>query len=179
MMQTSTNWIILLSLSMISLTSCYQSEKKSEEQFNIAPDVIESKPIPIQDSTIKDLENLFDDIGEQQLKSSCDQIFRESGHDIYILTLDNIDPWDNFTEFSDAVAERWTFRNPDKGVVILISAKLQELRLITGSTTEEIIGEDALSGIINDDMFPAFRDADYLKGTMAAIEKIETILKDH
>lgn len=178
-MQKRVVWTISFTLAMISLTSCYQKEKKTVDQFTIAPDIVENKPVPKQDSTIKDIENLFDETGEKQLKNACDQIYSKSGHDIYILTLDNIEPWENFTEFSDAVAERWTFRNPDKGIVILISAKLQELRLISGSATEEIIGEETLGEIINEDMFPEFRESNYLKGTMDAINKIATILNAH
>jgi len=97
---------------------------------------------------------------------------------IAVVTVESLNSYD-IVDYADRLAEKWGVgrKGKDNGVVILIKPKLSnsdygEVRISVGYGLEGVISDATAQRIISQEMLPQFREGDYYRGVLAAVEVI-------
>lgn len=105
--------------------------------------------------------------------------WQESTAEPVIVALDDIDT-DDVDGFATELFGKWGIGKKDKdnGLLILIVRDKRKAVIRTGYGAEGVMPDVIAGRILREDMFPRFREGDYDGGTVAAAERIVTLLTD-
>lgn len=167
---------LILVLFIFFLWSCGNNKEQKESPGEFITDTNNEQTIPEEMPAkmrwINDSENLYTAEEKDSLNKIINEYEIASSDEIYILTVKNINPYEDLTNYSDALFNVWKpgKKEKDNGLVFVISRELGELRMVSGSDIEKKLSEEDSYHIINNIMIPAFMNSDYYAGTKEALQ---------
>src|SRR5262245_50447906 len=112
------------------------------------------------------------------LEERCKQVREKTGAQLAVVTLKSLEGG-QIDDFAVKLFARWGIGQKDKknGVLLLVAIQDRKARIEVGYGLEPIL-PDALAGrILNEQLFPAFRQQRYADGLVAAVERIAAIVE--
>ena len=100
--------------------------------------------------------------------------------EVAAVVVDDIDNPDDIDEFATELFTRWGLGKADRdnGVLILVARDMRKAVIRTGYGAEGVLPDIVCGHILEHDMFPAFREGDYDRGTLAAVQAVARFLTD-
>lgn len=114
----------------------------------------------------------------QSLESQLNQLERDTGHQIAVLTIPTLDGED-IEGFSIRVAEHWKIgkKGYDNGAILVVAVKDRRLRLEVGYGLEGLLPDAIAKRVTADYIVPHFRQQDFGGGIVAGIAAVDKILR--
>ncbi len=174
---------LIFLLFIFFLWSCGNNKQKDNPNDFInetSNEQIQAQEMPVKMRWINDKENLYSTAEKDSLNIIINENELKTTDEIYILTVKNISPYEDLTNYADALFNIWKpgKKEKDNGLIFVISREIGELRMVSGSDIEKKLSEEESYHIINNIMIPAFMNSDYYSGTKAALEyTIQTMEK--
>jgi uncharacterized protein len=164
-------------LVLLVLISCGQSKETENNNDFIGDDNNENilEEMPIKQDWVNDYEELFSAEEFDTLRNIIIEYEEKTTNEIYLLTVSDINPYSDLTNYSDALFNLWLpgKEEKDNGMIFIISRELGELRIVNGSDFTENFTSEECRYIINDVIIPYFINSEYYEGTKEGI--IQTI----
>ena len=133
---------------------------------------------PIRQNYVSDYAQVLEESGEGELNELLDQVKKELGLEISILTIRTADPLP-INEYSDKISAAWNLGENDlkrKTLLFLLAAEEGRYRLITNKGLESIVTDEQLQQISETVIKPAFEEGEYAKGLVGGINQILQLL---
>ncbi len=161
---------------IIIVASCTNSNKKENNDFitDGAQDVL-VPDFPDTPRWVEDSEKILSQAEKDSINAICEEIFSKSGHFPMILTTGNYDPYNNLNDFTAAIDKAWAEKS-QKYFIIIVSRHLEEVRFVHGQKTELLIHSDFIDNIMQNEMFPEFRNDRFADGIILALNRYRNIL---
>jgi len=137
--------------------------------------------LPQPSSWTNDYEDLYTDAQQNKLDSIIAAFKKETGIELCIVTLDtNYVADENFDELALHIANVWGVGEKDKndGVTICISKGYRRMRICNGFGIEKVMTDAETKQMIDNYFIPAFKQADYYKGTYDGLLALINVLRD-
>jgi uncharacterized protein len=115
---------------------------------------------------------------EASLEGRCRQLRQTTGAQLAVVTLQSMEGG-QIDDFAVKLFERWGIGQQDRnnGVLLLVAIEDRKARIEVGYGLEPIL-PDALAGrILDEELFPAFRQQRYADGLNAAVARIALIVE--
>jgi uncharacterized protein len=140
-----------------------------------------SKLITLPKSTgrINDFENDFSLEQIAELDSIIRVFEKETTNQIAIATIESIEPYTDFADYSFDLFNTWGIgrKNLNNGLLIIISVRLRQARITTGSGTEKILNDAICKKVMDEKILPNFRSSLYFEGTKEALLELIRLWK--
>lgn len=126
---------------------------------------------------VNDFANVLDRDEETQLEERLDAYERETGNEIAIALVDDLDEGD-IDDFTVRAFEEWKLgkQGEDNGVLVLAAMDDRKVRIEVGYGVEGELTDGEAGNIIRTTIAPAFRDDDHARGLTDAVGAISTEL---
>jgi uncharacterized protein len=114
----------------------------------------------------------------ETLEARCRELRQKTGAQLAVVTLKSL-AGGQIDDFAVKLFERWQVgqKGKDNGVLLLVAIDDRKARIETGYGLEPIL-PDALAGhILNEQLFPAFRQQKYYDGLLAAVNRIIDVVE--
>ncbi len=130
--------------------------------------------VPVNDGLVTDEAAILSEDQKETVKSVLLQYQKDTSNEIAVLivkSLGGVTPVDAAVE----VGRKWGVGSKDKdnGILMLVSLEDREIFIATGYGLEGAVPDIVASGIVNEDMVPAFRQGLYFEGIMAGIDSLK------
>jgi len=174
-MRTTTLFFSLISILVI--TSCGNKNKSDDtvDFMNDGGEMLELPNLPDAPRWIDDSEKIFAIEEFENINTLCNFMFESTGHMPMIHTVVDYSPYSNLNEYAGAIDALWADKG-QKYIIIIISDRLEELRIIYGELTESALNEDFTDRVMQNDMFPYFKTGNYAKGVENALQSYQRAL---
>jgi uncharacterized protein len=126
---------------------------------------------PPRQNYVSDYAQVLDPSAENELNQLLDQVKKEMGVEIYVLTIRTANPL-SINEYSDRVSEAWNLGEKDpkrKTLLFLLAVEEGRFRLNTNLGLEAIVTNEQQQKITESIILPAFERQEYAKGIVAGI----------
>lgn len=167
------NFSCFLALTVVLSCSQQQNDRSEEPDFEITAEELETHVTPKSRGVITDYERLFSKEEFEQLLTSCNNFKSKNNIPVFVLTNPDFSDYRSFTDFADAVSEKWNICVDEHGILFVISAKLGEIRMISCPATEGKISDEDFDHVINNIIYSSFRKGKYAEGLMNALTFLE------
>ena len=169
--------IFLISLaSLILMSSCSNNKKETENDFISEENGLVVVPqISEAPRWVNDSESLFSIEEIDSLNILWERIYNLSSHIIMIHTIYDTEPYSNINDYTSAIDNAWADAS-NKYVIFIISDKLMQIRIVHGEVSEQIIPSNITNEILNQFVYPEFRNKKFYRGVCDAITEYEKIL---
>lgn len=130
--------------------------------------------VPVNDGLVTDEAAILTVDQKETVASVLLQYQKDTSNEIAVLivkTLDGMTPVDAAVE----VGRKWGVgsKEKDNGILMLIAYEDREVFIATGYGLEGAVPDIVASGVVNEDMLPAFREGKYYEGIMAGIDSLK------
>lgn len=130
--------------------------------------------VPVNDGLVTDEAAVLTEDQKETVKSVLLQYQKDTSNEIAVLIVKNlggVTPVDAAVE----VGRKWGVgsKEKDNGILMLVSYEDREIFIATGYGLEGAVPDIVASGIVNEDMVPAFRQGLYFEGIMAGIDSLK------
>ncbi len=134
--------------------------------------------VPFLAGRVNDQGDLLSDGTEEVLDERLRQLEEETGAQVAILTIPNLEG-DPIEDFSIRVVETWKLGRAgvDDGVLILIARDERRMRIEVGYGLEGALTDAQAGRIIRDLMTPRFREGDFDGGVSDAVEAVSAAVR--
>ncbi len=168
------SWGYVLTLTLLLLLVCPVSLAQS----------VQDLPNPRQQngSWISDRADLLSPAMEGQLNQRINQLNARTTAELAIATLPQIESTNDSRAFTLELFNHWKIgkRFKNNGVLLLIAKNNRRVEVMTGSGLQDTLPDAEVSQLIQQQMLPAFQQADYEtgihQGTLAIAQKLESRL---
>lgn len=128
---------------------------------------------------VNDFENILTQEEEKELTALIKQLESQTSDQISVVTLTNIEPYDNINDYSLDLANYWGVGQKDKdnGILIALGKELRKIRIQNGFGIEKRLTDLETKRIIDEIMTPRFKEDQYFEGLKLGIEAISEELK--
>ncbi|MFD2163796.1 TPM domain-containing protein [Paradesertivirga mongoliensis] len=161
--------IKLIFLFLILNSACGQSEKPAAIVF------------PKPTGSVSDFSNIYSSAEEKVLDSIIRTFEKRTSMEIKILSLDStMTTLEGFNSYILRLAGAWQVgkkEGKDNGVLIGISPSLQRVRITNGLGVEKSLTDMDTKRVLDDLMFPEFRNGSYFNGTRLGVEELIRVLE--
>lgn len=127
---------------------------------------------------VNDFAGLLKPAEREALEQRCKALREKTGAQLAVVTLKSLEGG-QIDDFAVKLFQRWGIGQKDKknGVLLLVAIQDRKARIEVGYGLEPIL-PDALAGrILNEQLFPAFRQQRYADGLTAAVNRIAEIVE--
>ncbi|MBS7353131.1 MAG: TPM domain-containing protein [Muribaculaceae bacterium] len=126
---------------------------------------------------VSDPDNILNSTTRDSLNSMISDIWTRSKAELVVVIIKNMDGSD-VDSFATDLFRKWGIGKKDanNGVLILVSTEDRQAAIRTGTGTEAILPDIICSRIYHDTMKPFFKDENYDKGLIAAVNQIHGLL---
>jgi uncharacterized protein len=127
---------------------------------------------------VSDFPKVLSDADRQAIEQRLNDLEQKTGAQVRVAILDSLQGGE-INDFAEKLFQRWGVGQKDKnnGVLLLVAIKDRKARIEVGYGLEPIL-PDALAGrILDEDLFPAFRQQQYAKGIRAGVNRIAEIIE--
>lgn len=159
---------------MLLLSNC-KHKNSNTDKFVINDEQLQYS-IPDAPRWLLDLEQLFDKNESDSINKLCQLIYDRTQHMVMIHTTEDFNTFNTLNEYAAVIENAWSDAS-QKYIIIVISAKNQEIRLIYGSKTEYIIPDAFTQKLLEQTIFPHFRNENYFFGVIKSLEAYLTVLQ--
>ncbi len=134
------------------------------------------------DTHVNDFANVLTAEDEAQLRNTLQSLQSERGIEGVVVTVDAIADYgaaDDVESFATNLFNRWAIddRETNDGFLILVAVRDRRVRIELGRAYGRRY-DDAMQGVIDEDMLPAFRDGAYASGILAGTDATIAALTD-
>lgn len=114
------------------------------------------------------------------LDAAIARLWDKTSVEMVVVAIDRIDPSMTPEEFATALFEKWGIGKSDKdnGLLLLISRDDRAVQIRTGYGLEGVVPDIIAGRVIRDEIVPRFRNGDYDGGTLAAVNRLSTVILD-
>jgi uncharacterized protein len=132
-----------------------------------------SLDVPPLRGRVNDTAILMPPARAQSLEQRLEQFENETGHQIAVLTIPNLQGED-IAGFGIRVAENWKIgkKKFDNGAILIVARDDHKLRIEVGYGLEGVLPDAIANRIIQEIIVPRFRDNDFPGGIEAGVEAI-------
>lgn len=159
----------LIFLFLVIHSACGQSEKQAAIVF------------PKPAGSVSDFANIYSVGEEKELDSIIRTFEQRTSMEIKILSLDStMTTLEGFNSYILRLAGAWQVGKKggkDNGVLIGISPSLQRVRITNGLEIEKSLTDMETKRVLDDLMFPEFRNGDYFRGTKLGVKELIRVLE--
>ena len=122
---------------------------------------------------INDYANLLSDSTKQSLRDALANFEKETTNQVVIVTFKSLEE-ESLEDFSIRLAEKWKIgsKKHDNGIIVLIFEKEHEIRIEVGYGLEGVLPDAVCNKIIRHEMVPAFKEGNFDKGIMNAVNAV-------
>ncbi len=117
-----------------------------------------AQEVPPPDGFVTDRANVIDPATKAKLTALIEDLRRQTGVEIAVLTVDSTQPLDDFT-YAMNVADAWKVgrRGEDSGLLVLVAVRDRKIRVLTGYGLEGVLPDGLVGAIQDREMVPEFR----------------------
>jgi uncharacterized protein len=128
---------------------------------------------------VNDFENIFSERQERILTKKLKKHEKETTDQIVVVTLSNIEPYENINDYSIDLANHWGIGQKEKnnGILIALGKNLRQIRIQNGIGIENRLTDAETKRIIDEIIIPAFKRDNYFGGLQQGIDAIIKELK--
>ncbi len=136
-------------------------------------------PQQVNGSWVKDMAGILDETTEGKLNSVISELEVKNGTEIAVVTVSETAPSASVKEFTTALFNYWGIgkKGKDNGVLFLISKGDRRVEIETGYGIEPILPDAKVGNIINTQIIPRFKQADFSGGTLVGTKALVVALK--
>src|SRR3972149_416448 len=136
--------------------------------------VIQDAPIPALTGRVVDTAGILSSAEEGELARRLELIENETSVQIVVATIPGREG-EPIEDYSIRLAEAWKIGQAglDTGVIVIVVPEERRVRIEVGYGLEAVIPDGMAGRIIRERMAPAFRDGDYYRGLLSAVEGID------
>ena len=122
---------------------------------------------------VNDFAGILDPQAERAIEAKLTDFERESSSQVVVATIPSLDG-DAIEDLSVRIFEKWGLGQKDRnnGVLLLIAAGDRRARIEVGYGLEDRLTDALSRRILEDRLFPAFREKDYAGGVLATCDGI-------
>ncbi|MBK8229027.1 MAG: TPM domain-containing protein [Candidatus Eisenbacteria bacterium] len=142
-----------------------------------APDQIPN-PRVANGGWVADIAEVLSDQAERQINASIDDLKRERGAEIAVVTVKNTDDYDP-KEFATELFNRWGVGEAgnDNGALFLLAIESRAVEVEVGYGAEEVLTDGRTGRILDEIVVPRLRENDWEGGTTAAVTALCSALR--
>jgi uncharacterized protein len=142
------------------------------------PVALAALEVPYLSGRVVDEADLLDGATEERLITSLEQIERQTGAQVVVLTVPTLEG-EVLEDYSLRVAETWGLGRADldDGLLVLVSRDDRKIRLEVGYGLEANVPDILARRIIDERMVPRFREGDFGGGIEAAVETLGGLIE--
>lgn len=169
----------VLVIAIIISASCTDRSNKAVDSESLLFNPEESEicfGLPDAPRWIDDSENLFSKAERDTINKICEQIFSQTGYMAMIHTVSSFGAYQGLNQYTKALDIAWADAG-QKYFIFIISASLEELRIIHGELTENKLHNNFADFVMQKDIFPEFKAGNYSKGILSALYSYREALK--
>jgi uncharacterized protein len=158
--------------------ACTDAKSKSNNLTYKKNTWTDSIPEPI--GYVNDFENIFTEKEEESLTRIIDSIEKATTIQIAVVCWDkNTMPNKEFFELNLATAKKWGVGQKGKnyGIFIGICLGVRKIRILNGYGIEAVYTDEETSLVLNETIFPYFKQSKYYEGIKAGILRMISELK--
>jgi len=151
--------VLLVTVFLFSVSGCQQKQ--------------ESKTVMQRQGWITDYAGILEPEEKSRISSALESYEQETCHQIYLLIIPEL-AGEDIAGFSQRIATDWEIGQPGFGNGFLITIAMQEgtVRIETGSAFEWFIQNGMADKILQEVMFPLFRQEKLVAGIEQGLEEI-------
>jgi uncharacterized protein len=127
---------------------------------------------------VSDFAGVLTPVQKESLEARCRQLREKTGAELAVVTLQSLEGG-QIDDFAVRLFQQWGIgqKDRDNGVLLLVALDDREARIEVGYGLEPIL-PDALAGrVLDQQLFPAFKQQKYGEGLAAAVERLATIIE--
>jgi uncharacterized protein len=127
---------------------------------------------------VNDFAGVLTPAQQESLEARCRQLREKTGAELAVVTIKSLEGG-QIDDFAVRLFEQWGIgqKDRDNGVLLLVALEDRKARIEVGYGLEPIL-PDALAGrVLNDQLFPAFKQQKYGEGLAAAVERLAAIIE--
>ncbi|WOD45254.1 TPM domain-containing protein [Hwangdonia lutea] len=145
------------------------SESKSS---NLVLDSIGNFPLPM--GYVSDFEKIFSERQISHLTKIITDYEQKTTREIAIVTISSIEPYGNMKDYSTDLANEWKIGKPEKdnGLIILFSKNLRQIRIATGTGTEQKLTDEICKSVLDNTIIPEFKKGHYYSGIESGLNQL-------
>ena len=132
-----------------------------------------SPAVLVRQGWVSDYAGKLQPADKSRISASLEAYDKETCHQIFLLIIPSL-AGENIVEFSQRTASAWEIGQPGFGNGFLVSIALDEgtVRMETGSAFEWFIQNGTADKILQEEMFPLFRQDKFVEGLERGLEEI-------
>jgi len=141
---------------------------------------IRAYDVPKYEGFVNDYANIISESVEDQLETDLQQLATSTnGAEVAIATITSLNQ-EPIEMVAQDFFDSWKIGKADldNGVLLLVALDDREVRIQTGYGTEAVITDSYAGRIIRNQIMPAFKEGNYDKGILAAVESITQAVED-
>ncbi len=140
--------------------------------------------VPKLRGMINDYADVIDAQDSQRIQTLVERYEKQTGAQIFVLTVPDMDGAPAIEDYSIAVAEKWKAgqKGKDNGVILIAALKERKVRIEVGYGLEGTLTDADSSRIIRGLIIPEFKEGNYgtgiykgVKGVLAVLSKDESL----
>lgn len=133
----------------------------------------ESAAVPARQGWVSDYASILQSEDRDRMAAALASYEKETCHQIYLLIIPSLDGRD-IAAFSQRTATAWEIGQPGLGNGFLVTIAMQEgkVRIETGSAFEWFIENGMADSILQEVMFPLFRQEKFVQGIEKGLTEI-------
>ena len=135
------------------------------------------QPIPALRARVTDLAGLLDESQRAGLESKLAAFEARKGAQLAVLIVKTTKP-EEIEQYSIRVVDAWKLgrEKPDDGALLLVASDDRALRIEVGRGLEGALTDYTSSRIINETIFPHFREGDFAGGIEAGVDRMIAVV---
>lgn len=152
---------------LILLVGCNQKNATAQH-----PDYYNS--LPKIEAIVTDFENVLSKEEEEQLTKIITDFEAKTTNEIAVVTVESIKPYDDIFDYSLDLANKTGVGEKDKnnGILIVVSASLRKIQIQNGDGIVSKLSNEQTKVIIEQKIFPEFKEGKYYNGLKNGIAEI-------
>ena len=130
------------------------------------------------DGDVNDFAGILTEAEERALEQRCRLLRERNGAQLVVVTLRSLAGGD-IDDFTVRLFERWGVGDAarDDGLMLLVAIDDRKARLEVGYGLEPVLPDSLAGRVLDQQLFPAFREQRYAAGLTAAVERIAEIVE--
>ncbi|NVK27802.1 MAG: TPM domain-containing protein [Flavobacteriia bacterium] len=162
----------LLPLLLFLCFGCASSQEEQVSNQNNFPEIV---------GAVNDFEGIFTKSEAAQLENKSRLHRDTTTEEIVIVTIDNIEPYEDILLFGTELANYWGVgqEDEDNGVLIVVSKTQRKMAICLGYGMEDRIGDIKSQEFINHVFIPQFKKGMYFQGCLEGVNAIMTHLSEN
>ncbi|WP_370583813.1 YgcG family protein [Oxynema sp. CENA135] len=135
-------------------------------------------PRQLNGTWVSDTAEMLSPTAESQLNQMIDDLERQNGSEIAVVTVLTTKPYPTPKQFTTALFNQWGIgkRGQDNGILFLVSKNDRRVEIETGYGLEGILPDAKVGRIVETQIIPRFKQEDFEGGILAGTQALISIL---